>query len=93
MKRKTARRIWLAILIIILSFVLFFPIKSQYKDGGTIVYHALTYKVIKWHGMNPYDNSREGSYITGTEVHVFPFSCRDLDHYWEKKLEKMEATP
>lgn len=43
MKKKT----W--IVLIILLLILFIPIPSgTYKDGGTRVYTALTYKIVKW---------------------------------------------
>lgn len=35
--------------IIIITFVLLFPMKSQLKDGGTVEYRALLYKISKVH--------------------------------------------
>lgn len=35
--------------IIIITFVLLFPVKSQLKDGGTVEYRALLYKISKVH--------------------------------------------
>lgn len=34
---------------IIITFVLLFPVKSQLKDGGTVEYRALLYKISKVH--------------------------------------------
>ena len=65
MKRKTS----ITILSIIILIILLIPIKTIYKDGGTITYSAVLYKVVKWHKIN---DIIEGGYKTGIEVIVFP---------------------
>ncbi len=42
MKKKV-----IIILVAIISLVLLFPIRNQLKDGGTVEYKALVYKVSK----------------------------------------------
>ncbi len=42
MKKKV-----MIIAIVIIAFILLFPIRNQLKDGGTVEYKALLYKVSK----------------------------------------------
>ena len=70
MKRKAIiTRISMICLIALL-----FPLITVYKDGGTITYSAVLYKVVKWHKMN---DTIEGGYKTGTEVLIFPNNYLD----------------
>ena len=61
MKKKLKYRcvIFLSLLILL------FPIKLQYKDGGSIEYRAILYRVIKVHRI---DSHKEGYYIEGIVV-------------------------
>ena len=36
------------VIIFIIFILLIFPIKNTYKDGGTVTYTSLTYKIICW---------------------------------------------
>ncbi len=67
MKNKKLLKVFL---ILVFVFILFFPFKSVYEDGGTTTYSSLTYKVIIW-------NTLDGK--TGTEVHIFPNNFHSLD--------------
>ncbi|MBQ5498751.1 MAG: hypothetical protein IIT73_03005, partial [Treponema sp.] len=51
------------ILLIILFIICLIPIPTFYKDGGTVEYSAILYKIIDW-------NQLEGK--QGTELHIFP---------------------
>ncbi len=65
MKRKCA-------VIIITAFIftlLLFPIRLQYKDGGTVEYKAILYSVIKKHSATD-ENGNPGFHI-GTIVELF----------------------
>ena len=44
MKKKT-----IIIVVVVVLLVLLFPIRNQLKDGGTVEYKALLYKVSKVH--------------------------------------------
>ena len=70
------------LLIIIILIILLFPIKSQYKDGGTITYTSLTYKIIKWYRLDEY--YKNGLKIA-TDVYLFPKNFKPLDYYEEVK--------
>ncbi len=74
MKRK--RNIIIAVIIALL--VLFTPIVQRYKDGGTVTFTALTYKIIAWNQLPTYDG-RE--HKTGIEVYLFPNNFFDLSYY------------
>lgn len=66
MKKKLKYRcvIFLSLLILL------FPIKLQYKDGGSIEYRAILYRVIKVHRI---DSQKEENYIEGIVVKVLGF--------------------
>ena len=53
MKRK-----YLIIVVIILIAILIIPIPSKLKDGGSIEFKSLTYKITKVHRLN--NNSKSG---------------------------------
>lgn len=46
-------------IVIILLFLLF-PIRYQYRDGGTVEYKALVYKVSKVHSLTSIDEMKNG---------------------------------
>ena len=66
MKKKIL--IGAAILILV---VLLFPIKLQYKDGGSVAYQSIVgiYRVTDWHQMLPLEEG-EG-YKEGISVEIF----------------------
>lgn len=68
----------LIIFIVIVLIILFIPLNiARCKDGGTVTYTALSYKVIVWHQL---DDSPDG-YKTGTEIHFFPNNFHDINYY------------
>ena len=60
------------ILLIILFIICLIPIPTFYKDGGTVTYSAILYKIINW-------NQLDGK--QGTELHIFPTNFHSLDYY------------
>lgn len=74
MKNKRKRIIIISIILVLL--ILFIPIKLQYRDGGTIEYKALAYKVIKWHRI-----MNNGTIYESTDVYWFPNNMHSLDYY------------
>ena len=76
MKKKT--KITVTVLVI-LVFILFVPIPTGvYKDGGTRVYSALTYKLIKWQRL-----SGENDTYKKNSVYWFPNNFNTIDELWE----------
>ncbi len=77
---------WIPIIIIIsLVAILFTPIPTGvYKDGGTRVYSALTYKIVDWNRMTgdtTYDKTR---------LYVFPYNFKSIDGLWYYEEDKVE---
>ncbi len=70
----------LVIILIIVSLlaVLFTPIPiGVYKDGGTRVYSALTYKIVDWNRI-----TGESTY-SKTHVYFFPNNFKSITSLWE----------
>lgn len=62
--------------IIGILLILFVPIKSQYRDGGTTEYSAISYKFIKWNKLMD-----GGNYYTGENVYWFPKNFHSIEYY------------
>lgn len=62
------------ILIVIILLISLFPIRSQLKDGGTIEYKALLYKVSKVHSLALLEEMENGkTYNEGIIVEILGF--------------------
>ena len=48
-----------AIICILLAIVLLIPIPLRLKDGGTVEYKALVYRVLKVHRLAPIESGKE----------------------------------
>lgn len=64
MKKKVIIRI-----CILLAMVLLIPIRVHLKDGGTVVYHAILYRVEKVHRIDT-ESTKEVNYLEGTIVKI-----------------------
>lgn len=53
--------------VIIVLLVLLIPIPHRLKDGGTVVYKAITYKVLKVHRL---DENSETGYKDGLIIQI-----------------------
>ena len=56
------------IIIVLVAIILLFPIPMRLKDGGSIEYSALLYKVTKYHRLAPID--AESGYIDGIGIEI-----------------------
>lgn len=75
MKKK---KIFSLALILILVLVLLFPIKTHLKDGGSIRYSAILYKVTKVHSLAPLKDIEKGKeYNKGLVIEVLGFKVYD----------------
>lgn len=82
MKKKK----WL-IPIIILLFVLVIPIPTgMYRDGGTMEFTALTYKVVRWNRMH--DSVQTYSKF---KIYPFPMNMLSIGDLFEIEREKEDA--
>lgn len=75
------------VIVILVLIVLLFPIRTQYKDGGTIEYKALLYRVIKWHNL---DNNYDDNIRTGTEFHLVPMNFKPIDYFMNTSPQRLE---
>ena len=57
-------------LIILLAILLLTPIPMRLKDGGTVVYNAVLYRVEKVHRINPTSTSADDYIIEGTVITI-----------------------
>lgn len=74
--------------VLLLLLVLFCPFSiSQYDDGGTCEYRALTYKVVKWNRNIATVNKdgKGGSVFTykNTTTYWYPDNIKSIDELWE----------
>ena len=73
------KKIRIVIIIIIVLLILFFPIpKGTLEDGGSKVYGALTYTVVKWVYFNE-DRSRDYRIA----VYWFPDNLKNINELRE----------
>ena len=71
----------LTIIISIILVICLFPVRLMLKDGGTVIYAAVLYKVIVWKQIMPIEEENETStgYRTGTDFYIFPFNLGDKE--------------
>lgn len=76
------RAIVIAAVVFALLLILFLPIpEGEFKDGGTRVWSALTYKVVDWNRL--YDGGR---IYNETKVYFLPDNFKDLDELFETEI-------
>ena len=74
MKKKNI----IIITIIVLFIIMLIPIKMQLKDGGSIEYKAILYKVTKVHRINPESSS---GYEDGWEINILGLRVYNSIHF------------
>lgn len=78
MKKKI---IFVLVIIVVIAAVLFVPIPAgAMKDGGSRVYSALTYKIIKWNRI-----LSEHEFYKKTRVYWFPNNLKSVDELWKSE--------
>ena len=67
----------IVILVVIVLLVLLFPIKNKLKDGGTVEYKELVYKISKVKRLIPIEEKEQDvkikKYEQGTMIEIFGF--------------------
>ena len=77
-KKKISKKVWIPVVVLVVLAVLFVPVPlGTINDGGTRVYAALTYKVVKWNRLDDLVRVRR------TEVYWFPNNFKSIDALWE----------
>ena len=84
MKKKTKSVI--SVISVCILLVLLVPVPTgTYKDGGTRIYTALTYKIVRWSVL------LDGAKYKKTSVFLLPDNFRNYEELWEKeKAEKWD---
>ncbi|MBR6504445.1 MAG: hypothetical protein IKT41_01775 [Clostridia bacterium] len=71
------KKVLITIVIVVMILILLFPIRLQLKDGGTVQYKALLYKVSKVHRLIPIEEmEKEGKikeYDDGIVIEILGF--------------------
>ena len=70
------KRVGVIIFAAIVLAVLLFPVRTQLRDGGSVVYTSLTYRVTFLHRLAPGGEGEPAKFITGPEIELFPFLFR-----------------
>lgn len=71
MKKK---KVYIVIIVAILCLILLFPIPMHLKDGGTVEYKALLYKVTNVHSLASMEDMVNGKeYNEGTIIEILGF--------------------
>jgi len=71
--KKKRRRI---IALIILAVLLLIPMRMGFKDGGTVMYQAVLYRLTFYHS---FDNRYPSGYYEATAFSIFPFYLFGLE--------------
>lgn len=66
------KAIWICLAIVVL-IILLFPIRLQYKDGGSVSYQSIAgiYRVTDWHQMLPTEEGEPMKYKEGLSIEIF----------------------
>lgn len=81
MKKKTK------IIVILLILILFTPIPTGiYKDGGTRVYSAVTYKIVDWNRLY----GAEAEIYSKVRVYPFPLNLRSIGALWDMEERNLD---
>lgn len=71
MKKFFTKKIIISVIGVGLLFRLFFPMRYELKDGGTIVYESLIYSIYKVHSLaNPEDMENGKMYNEGLVIEI-----------------------
>ena len=81
---------YLFLIIAVVLLISVFPCYSgMYKDGGTKVYSALTYKIVKWKRITHY-NGVDVTYVD-TKVYFFPHNFKGIDELYDMEEQQFDA--
>ncbi len=86
MPRKTVCRLLILAAVVILALFVPLPM-GQMKDGGTKVYRAVTYRVVKWNRLY----SETATAEDGTESVTFEGQYRKTVVYWFSDAARSDA--
>ena len=84
------------VVVVVVLLMLFLPVNSgTFKDGGTKVYGALAYKVVKWKHLYSDGVDENGNFVMKLYekevVYWLPNSTKSLSELWEMEKENVET--
>ena len=66
----------ITIVLVLILLILFVPIKVKYRDGGTIDYRAIAYRVINWNKLK-----EDWTYYKAKDIIFFPNNFHSIEYY------------
>lgn len=72
------------VVLTIIFFILIFPTKFQYKDGGSKGYKSLTYRITNYHALP----NEENKALRGITVEILGFEVYDSTYYVEIPIQE-----
>ena len=78
MRKRTIVIIIITLLVLVALLV---PGRSMMKDGGSVVYTSLTYRITFLHRFKPLEEGVPIEYITSTELELFPWLSGGIKVY------------
>ncbi len=79
------RKIWIPIAVIALLILIMPNHHESFDDGGTKIYTAPAYNVVRWH------RAYNEEIYSKTRVYFFPNNLKSIDTLWEKELDDIKA--
>ena len=65
------------IISVIMLLALVFPIRTVFKDGGSVQYKSLTYTIINYHKLS---EDTENGYADGLGIKVLGVTIKDIEN-------------
>ena len=92
-KSKGRKRFVIFLVVFLLAAVLLVPVRRQYKDGGTVEYHAGLYQAIFWHTLALEERNTETLryYYDGVEIRILGFTVYDGGQKMEYRIERVKG--
>lgn len=86
MRKKRIVKIIVALAMVIIMLVLFFPVVYRYKDGGTVEIRAIAYRYIHWHFLDSevYDKYKQDPRYASYYHDESSDTDADTTGYWER---------
>lgn len=75
------------VIIVLIAIILLFPIPMRLKDGGSIEYRSMVYKVTKYHRLAPMET--ESGYIDGIGIEILG---KEIFNNTKRRAESFEQT-
>lgn len=65
------KKIIIISIVVIFILILLIPVPMKLKDGGSVEYRAILYKITKYHKLALDSESGDSKYINGVGIEIF----------------------